>query len=354
MEEESNNSFGALFRAAREQAGRQLSDVAAELHINTAHLQALEDEQFEKLPSHAFARGYIRAYCRALEADPEPLLKAYLRSAPRLEEWHAKQPIERELQPSRLPLVLATTAVVATVVALFVVWFLGSGYLQKEPTVVDRAEPAEVAPTPDLAPEFDARPSTGMPSVDGTVEVSVGETTDASAAVADQAREAEQKADEQASTPATDTEASDGKDDKADAVAKTKVGDDSSGKDEKNSQRNEEEEKSGSEKPASKRGQPDADNPDVVRAPQGDDRVEITLKDKSWVDIRDANGYRLLHGLYLAGASKTLIGKAPFQIFLGNAPAVELKAGGQPFDLSGFVRANKTARFAVLKQKSNE
>ncbi len=355
MEEESNNSFGALFRAAREQAGRQLSDVAAELHINTAHLQALEDEQFEKLPSHAFARGYIRAYCRALEADPEPLLKAYLRSAPRLEEWHAKQPIERELQPSRLPLVLATTAVVATVVALFVVWFLGSGYLQKEPTVVDRTEPAEVAPTPDFAPEpqpeFDAEPSTGVPSADETVEVSVGETADAS--VADQAREADQKADEQASAPATDTEASDGKDDEADAVAETEADDDSSGEDKKNTRRSEEE-KSGSEKPASKRGQPDADNPDIVRAPQGSDRVEITLNGKSWVDIRDANGYRLLHGLYLAGANKTLIGKAPFQVFLGNAPAVELKAGGQPFDLSGFVRANKTARFAVLKQQSNE
>ena len=349
MEEESNNSFGALFRAAREQAGRQLSDVAAELHINTAHLQALEDEQFEKLPSHAFARGYIRAYCRALEADPEPLLKAYLRSAPRLEEWHAKQPIERELQPSRLPLVLATTAVVATVVALFVVWFLGSGYLQKEPTVVDEAQPADAVPTPVVAPEPAPRPESGVePSVGAAPG---GEESDLTPAAADQPEQEERKADEEAAAPAADA-AAEAADDKADAAEKTGA-EDSPASDEKNESRGEQED-AASDKPAPKRGKPDPDNPDIIRAPQGNDKVEITLKDKSWVDIRDANGYRLLHGLYLPGASKTLLGKAPFQVFLGNAPAVELKAGGKPFDLSGFVRSNNTARFAVLKQQSNK
>ncbi len=334
--EESSNNFGALFRAVREQAGRQLSDMAAELHINIAHLQALEDEQFEQLPSHAFARGYIRAYCRALETDPEPLLKAYLRSAPRLEEWHASQPIDEEMRASRLPLVLGTAAVAATVVALFVVWFLGSGYLRKEPTVVDEAQPADVIPTPIVAAAPVARPE---PSVGA---VPAGEESDPTPAAADQPEQEEQKADEEAA------------DDKADAAEKTGAEDSPApAKEEKNESRGEQEE-AASDKPAPKRGKPDPDDPDIIRAPQGNDRVEITLKDKSWVDIRDANGYRLLHGLYLPGASKTLLGKAPFQVFLGNAPAVELKAGGKPFDLSGFVRSNNTARFAVLKQQSNK
>ena len=347
--EESSNNFGALFRAAREQAGRQLSDVAAELHINIVHLQALEDEQFEKLPSHAFARGYIRAYCRALEADPEPLLKAYLRSAPKLEEWHANEPIDEETRASRLPLVLGTAAVAATVVALFVVWFLGSGYLQKEPTVVDEAQPADATPTPVVAAE-------PVPRLESGAEPSVGpapggEESDTTPTAADQPEQEMQKADEQSAAPAADA-AAEAADDKPDAAEKTSA-EDSLASDEKNESRGEQE-GAASDKPAPRRGKPDPDDPDTIRAPQGNDRVEITLKDKSWVDIRDANGYRLLHGLYLPGASKTLVGKAPFQVFLGNAPAVELKAGGQPFDLSGFVRSNNTARFAVLKQQSDK
>ncbi len=328
--EDNGNSFGTLFRDAREQAGRQLGDIAAELHINAAHLQALENEKFDRLPSHSFARGYIRAYARALETDPEPLLKAYLRAAPPTEEWHAKKPLEEEIQPSRMPLLIGTAVVAATVVALFVVWFLGSGYLDKEPTVIDTAavvqtptEPAPViepavsvvTPTEQDGSEPEASPESGAANVAEADEqpAAQGESQAETEIAAQQAKRESKQEDAQKTEKPTDSTAD----------AKTA------------------------------RVAPDPANPDLIRAPEGNDKVEITLNDKSWIDIRDANGHRLLRGLYLKGASKTLIGQAPFQVFLGNAPAVELKAGGKPFDLSGFIRANNTARFAVLNDKTN-
>ncbi len=330
--DDTNQNFGHLFRSLREQAGRQLSDVAAELHINVAHLQALEDEAFDRLPSQSFARGYIRAYARALETDAEPLLKAYLRSAPPTEEWHANQPLEEETQTSRLPLLLGTAVVAATLVALFVIWFLGSGYLDKEPTLAD--QPAEAsAPVPELLPtpeqQAQTAPLIANDQVDKAETAATGQGTGEDDAGADPA--AADDADTQKEpTPEKSAQADD---DQAEPT--------------------QQQDKAGGNQAASSRVKPDDDNPDLIRAPQGNDKVVITLNDDSWVDIKDANGQRLLRGLYLKGANKTLIGKAPFQVFLGNAPAVTLQAAGKAVDLSGFVRPNKTARFVVLQKTEN-
>ncbi len=332
--DDTNQNFGHLFRSLREQAGRQLSDVAAELHINVAHLQALEDEAFDRLPSQSFARGYIRAYARALETDAEPLLKAYLRSAPPTEAWHVNQPLEEETQTSRLPLLLGTAAVAATIVALFVIWFLGSGYLDKESTLADR--PVE-APASSVAPELlpmseqqpQAAPVIADDQDDKAETAATGQGTGEDDAGADPAV-ADDADTQKEPTPEKSTQADD---DQAEPT--------------------QQEDKAGGNQAASSRVKPDDDNPDLIRAPEGNDKVVITLNDDSWVDIKDANGQRLLRGLYLKGAHKTLIGQAPFQVFLGNAPAVTLQAAGKAVDLSGFVRPNKTARFVVLQKTEN-
>jgi cytoskeleton protein RodZ len=328
--EDSSESLGTLFRAAREQSGRQIADIAAELHINAAHLHALENEDFDALPSHSFAKGYIRAYARAVETDPEPLLKAYLRSAPPAPVWQTNNTVIEETEKSAMPVVVVTAVVAATLVALFVVWFLNSGYLDKESTVVDptQSEPAVESPLI----EGSADPEPAGDATENSPETSAAEEPAAADDESpEQAAETEESGKDGQGAGAAEVVAE--KDGKARATA------DSTPKVEKKP-----------EKKPTRRVAPSTGNPDLIKAPEGSDKVEITLKADSWVDITDANGNRLLRGLYLNGARKTLIGKAPFEVFLGNAPAVSLTAGGKPFDTSSFVRPNKTARFAVLKQ----
>lgn len=341
--EDSHQNFGNLFRSVREQAGRQLSDVAAELHINAQYLQALEDEDFDHLPSESFARGYIRAYARALETDPQPLLDAYAQSAPAPAAWHANQPLEEETQPSRLPLILGTAAVAATVVALFVIWFLGSGYVNNVPSAADQAvvDEAESPKAPEAevtleerSPPRDALGVTDRQDDEAAIPVAANDVTNADRAAP--------------ASPDVDSTASD-----SDALPETAADKDAAGAMSEDTGSKQEAVKSEAKKQTSSRVEPDDKNPDLLRAPEGDDEVEIMLNDDSWVDIKDANGERLLRGLYLKGASKTLIGKAPFQVFLGNAPAVTLQAAGKPVDISGFVRSNKTARFVVLQKTEN-
>lgn len=76
-------------------------------------------------------------------------------------------------------------------------------------------------------------------------------------------------------------------------------------------------------------------------------RLELRFGARSWVEVRDATGARLLDGILPAGSERTLDGEPPYQVSLGNAPAVELRLGGQPVDFSDRIRDNNTVRLTL-------
>lgn len=61
---------GARLRAAREAMRVELSHIAAETRIPLRHLQSIEDDQFEELPSRAYAIGFSRTFAKAVGLDP--------------------------------------------------------------------------------------------------------------------------------------------------------------------------------------------------------------------------------------------------------------------------------------------
>lgn len=65
---------GQALRAAREAAGRELPQLAAQLKVAPSKLQALEAGEWERLPDATFARALLRGACKALRVDPQPLL----------------------------------------------------------------------------------------------------------------------------------------------------------------------------------------------------------------------------------------------------------------------------------------
>ena len=76
-------------------------------------------------------------------------------------------------------------------------------------------------------------------------------------------------------------------------------------------------------------------------------RLELRFEARSWVAVRDATGARLLDGILPAGSERTVNGEPPYQVSLGNAPAVELRLGGQPVDFSDRIRDNNTVRLTL-------
>lgn len=67
---------GRRLRAARQAKGIGLDKVASQLHLGQHLLEALEQDDYERLPGAVFVRGYIRNYARLLGIDKESLLGA--------------------------------------------------------------------------------------------------------------------------------------------------------------------------------------------------------------------------------------------------------------------------------------
>jgi cytoskeleton protein RodZ len=68
--------------------------------------------------------------------------------------------------------------------------------------------------------------------------------------------------------------------------------------------------------------------------------LRLTFEGDSWVDIRDADGNKVVARLYRPGAEDTLSGKPPFKLVIGNAAQVKLFYNGQPVDLAAHVKVN--------------
>jgi len=71
------DELGHILREARETKGYTLREVQDKTRINSRFLEAMEMGDFERLPTPAHVRGFLRNYARYLGLDPEPLLERY-------------------------------------------------------------------------------------------------------------------------------------------------------------------------------------------------------------------------------------------------------------------------------------
>lgn len=151
---------GAELRAAREAAGQSLADVAAKTRIPQRHLEAIERDDFNALPSTTYSVGFARAFARTVGADEVSVaarVRAQLEQGGReRHEYQAFQPADPARVPPRM---LAWTAAIVAVLILagFAIWrtSLSSGDDAPPavaPTPVAQAPDPQAGPTPAAAP----------------------------------------------------------------------------------------------------------------------------------------------------------------------------------------------------------
>jgi cytoskeleton protein RodZ len=253
-------SAGAQLRAAREARGLSVASAADSLRLKAEQIEALERDEHGFFPAAIFVTGYIRAYARLLDLDPEPLL-----SGTRVPEAAPVQPVRASagysggvrlrqgVQPSMALLVIVLVA--AFVLAAVVFWQRGG----------DEAPPPAAAWKEEATAAIDAP---GMP------EEAPGDF-DAAALADTRARiEAEEAAALGVVPPAPAAE-------EAGAAA--------------------------------------------------EDVLVLRFGGRSWVEVSDAGGRRLVVRMGEAGDVLTLQGRAPFDVVLGNAPNVSLEYNGSPY-----------------------
>ena len=114
--EQINTDIGSRIRQAREQRGLTIRDIANTTKISTAALNAIEHNDFARLPGGVFSRAYVRAFATEVGLDADELTREY---RARFETEIAAGPLpphkagwyERVRPNYRLPAVLVTVGI---------------------------------------------------------------------------------------------------------------------------------------------------------------------------------------------------------------------------------------------------
>lgn len=69
--------LGRMLKEARESKGLSLRDVEEATKIRKKYLQALEEEDFEKIPGRTYAKGFLKNYSNFLQLETDELLREF-------------------------------------------------------------------------------------------------------------------------------------------------------------------------------------------------------------------------------------------------------------------------------------
>jgi len=70
---------GTLLREVRQARGLSLQDMSDSSRISVRYLEAVEQDDYERLPSATFVRGYVREMARLLDLDEKRVVDGYMR-----------------------------------------------------------------------------------------------------------------------------------------------------------------------------------------------------------------------------------------------------------------------------------
>ena len=70
-------TLGEFLQGIRKYHKLRLEDISSKTRISIAHLEALESNQFEKIPSEVIARGFVRSYVRCIGVEEEEALAIF-------------------------------------------------------------------------------------------------------------------------------------------------------------------------------------------------------------------------------------------------------------------------------------
>lgn len=303
---------GQRLRQARLAQGMDIGRIANQLRLKPDAVEALERDDYGFLPEPVFVKGYITNYARLVEAPVDPLLAAYAR---------LQSPIGRAVEPTPKPAPMPKRVgggshwLFALAGVLLLSLLAAGGYwasLRTEPETVaagseDEAAVALPAVEEELPPSLKELLEDGQRAIPPEPEPEQSESTEAPAIEPEPTSEPTENAD-----PGLDPVIDSAPSEPALLAATVPTEAES--------------------EPAAE----PADPPEVV----------LELLGSCWVDIRDANGNNKIIGELSKGDRRSLQGRPPFSVVLGNSRVVRIMIGGEPYDIARHARGN-VARFKL-------
>jgi cytoskeletal protein RodZ len=111
-------TFGERLKRERELREVTIKEIASATRIAAKFLQALENEEWEKLPGGVFGRGFVRSVARYLGLSEENLLSDYDQARGEASTPASQKPEERIPSPPKWIPAIAMVLLIAAVVGL--------------------------------------------------------------------------------------------------------------------------------------------------------------------------------------------------------------------------------------------
>jgi len=291
-------SVGHLLRKARVMKGMSIEDVSRQLRLSVLQIEAIEKENYEKLPGRTFLRGFIRNYANLVQLDPIPLLQLLPESTPVISTYERTPFKNKQISFSsnrenssnnRLTMVIILFATIAGAYFIFSndIWI-------KTPETNSVSDVAKV--------------ESGTASVEIQLPLSgTAKTTTSS--------QANQKPD---TSDRIDSEKS--SEEELDAKTETIPA---------------------TNKPVIQK----TEKSTVIPSDSGN--LYFKLTGDSWIKVVDGSGASLFEQLKKNGSEQVITGKRPLSIVIGNASAVNLTYNDKVIDIVSYKRQDGTARFTL-------
>lgn len=311
-------SFGEHLYLERKRQNYSISDVANAIHLSEKIVDALERSDVSKLPEPTFVQGYLRIYAKYLGISAALVLEEYAHAVPhKLETELEHRSTVRHQASSNSAFVKMVTILLLVITVAAGLYAAFSYYkeamVQEEETSLDNQTAFSL---PDTRPMTRDELADGAPSEALQPEASAPTEMDGAIIAGD-----EDKAELEVET-GTETEAPAA----TDAPAITAAPDVSE------------------QEPLAEVA---ADESRTEPLPAGEDVLELSTDEVTWLEVDDASGITLYYDLLQQNQSLALKGTAPFRVFLGNAPPVTVRLNDVPVNIEKRIRANSIAQFTI-------
>lgn len=302
---------GNVLKAAREAQGLSIHEVCSQLRLGIKQIQAIEQDDFDKLPQPSIVRGFIRNYARLLNIDVQPILEAYQRIVPNKAPLplsvrsNASPSVIDQPTPSFRPqrlLTLLIFLILAGIAAYFYVSHIKPQALKDASLALDVGEISD-ATQQEIAMPADPTtlPAVAEPASTGTENGEVNS----------------------ADTPATDTD--------------TQIPNTSSEVTPAQPATNTMIESTIVSTPTPATTQ--AAESTIIKAtdPQKAN-LQFKVSEDSWVRIEDMQGKKVFSEVLPAGSERQVVTEKPVNITVGHAAGTQLTIDNQPYDLTQATR----------------
>lgn len=306
---------GNVLKAAREAQGLSIHEVCSQLRLGIKQIQAIEQDDFEKLPQPSIVRGFIRNYARLLNIDVNPILEAYQRIVPNkaplplsVRSNASRSVIDKPVpvfRPQRL-LTFLIFLILAAIAAYFYINHIKPQALKDAALALDVDEIGETTgqeiaiPAPEAAPA----PATTIPVAPVTENVDASTTT-----TADNAVPAATVTGNDATSNAANTLSANN------AIANNTI--------------------VSTPTPATTQA---AESTTLQASEPQKASLVFKVNEDSWVRIEDMQGKKVFSEVMPAGSERQVTTEKPVNITVGHASGTQLTIDNQPYDLTQATR----------------